>query len=272
MNYNRIDISKLIAERLTAKTASLQQQFLESKDKIGYFFVDDLLPEELALAIHTNFPKLSETKAKKDLREYKYIAYQMDKYHKLLEEVIYAFQEKNVVDAISKITNLPRLLPDENLYAGGLSLMAKDNYLNPHLDNSHDKDRKLWRVLNLLYYVTPNWKTSNGGNLEVWPNGIKENPIEITSKFNRLAIMATHNYSWHSVNKVQVDGVRCCVSNYYFSETPLLKEDSFHVTLFRGRREEKGKDLLLKLDNSVRSGVRKLFKNGVRENPHKYKK
>jgi hypothetical protein len=150
--------------------------------------------------------------------------------------------------------------------------MAKDNYLNPHLDNSHDKDRKLWRVLNLLYYVTPNWKTSNGGNLEVWPNGIKENPIEITSKFNRLAIMATHNYSWHSVNKVQVDGVRCCVSNYYFSETPLLKEDSFHVTLFRGRREEKGKDLLLKLDNSVRSGVRKLFKNGVRENPHKYKK
>lgn len=272
MNYNRKEISKLITKKLNLEIEVLQQQFLKSKDKIGYFFVDDLLPEELATKIHNNFPKLSEAKAKKDIREYKYIAYQMDKYHKLLEEVIYAFQEKNVVEAVSKITKLPNLLPDENLYAGGLSLMAKDNYLNPHLDNSHDKDRKLWRVLNLLYYVTPDWETKNGGNLEVWPNGIKENPEEITSKFNRLVIMATHNFSWHSVNKVKIDNVRCCVSNYYFSKTPLLKEDDFHVTLFRGRKEEKGKDLLLKLDNSVRSGVRKLFKNGIRENPHKYKK
>ena len=272
MEYNRKNISKLIVKKLEEKTVVLQQQFINSKDKIGYFFVDDLLPEELALLIHANFPQLSETKAKKDLREYKYIAYQMDKYHKLLEEVIYAFQEKNVVEAVSKITKLPNLLPDENLYAGGLSLMAKDNYLNPHLDNSHDKDRKLWRVLNLLYYVTPNWKQKNGGNLEVWPKGIKNEPIEITSKFNRLAIMATHNYSWHSVNKVTVDDVRCCVSNYYFSETPLLKEDDFHVTLFRGRKEEKGKDFVLKLDNSIRSGLRKIFKNGIRENPHKYKK
>lgn len=272
MKYNRKEISKLIAKRLNDNSKELQEQFLKSYNKIGYFFIDELLPEALALEIHANFPKLSETKSKKDLREYKYIAYQMDKYHKLLEEVIYAFQEQNVVDAVSNITQLTNLLPDENLYAGGLSLMAKDNYLNPHLDNSHDKDRKLWRVLNLLYYVTPNWETKNGGNLEVWPNGIKEKPIEITSKFNRLAIMATHNYSWHSVNKVKVDDVRCCVSNYYFSETPLLKEDRFHVTLFRGRREEKGKDLLLKIDNTLRSGLRKIFKDGVRENPHKYKK
>jgi Rps23 Pro-64 3,4-dihydroxylase Tpa1-like proline 4-hydroxylase len=36
--------------------------------------------------------------------------------------------------------------------------MSKGAYLRPHLDNSHDKNRKRYRVVNLLYYVTPDWR------------------------------------------------------------------------------------------------------------------
>ena len=272
MIKSRKEISILIADKLTSEKDSLKKQFLESKNEIGFFYLDDLLPKELCIEIYTNFPKLNEAELKKDIREYKYIAYQMNKYHQLLEEVIYAFQENIVVDLISEICDIKKPLPDENLYAGGLSLMSKNNYLSPHLDNSHDKDRNLWRVLNLLYYVSPDWKIENGGNLELWPKGLKNNPQVILSKFNRLVVMATHQYSWHSVNKVEVDAVRCCVSNYYFSETPLLKEDRFHVTLFRGRKSEQLKDVFLRFDNALRSSVRKIFKKGIRENPHKYKK
>ncbi|RCS26635.1 2OG-Fe(II) oxygenase [Polaribacter sp. WD7] len=272
MIKTRKEIAELIVENLQKNKESLQKQFLETKKDIGFFYLDNLLPDDLCSEIHQKFPELSEAEKKKDLREFKHIAYQMNKYDKLLEEVIYAFQEENVVRLISGICEIKKPLPDENLYAGGLSLMAKDNYLNPHLDNSHDKDRNLWRVLNLLYYVTPNWSLENGGNLELWPNGIKNNPLVLTSKFNRLIVMATHQHSWHSVNKVVIDRVRCCVSNYYFSKTPLLKEDKFHVTLFRARASEKGKDILLKIDNFVRSSVRKVLKKGVRENPHQYKK
>jgi len=150
--------------------------------------------------------------------------------------------------------------------------MGKNNFLNPHLDNSHDKDRNKWRVLNLLYYVTPNWQNEHGGNLEIWPKGLKNDPISIISKFNRLVVMTTHQKSWHSVSKVLKEDIRCCISNYYFSDTPLLTSDTFHVTTFRGRPEEKIKDFMLQLDNTVRSGLRKFFKKGVRENPHQYKK
>ncbi len=150
--------------------------------------------------------------------------------------------------------------------------MGEGNYLNPHIDNSHDKDRGQWRVFNLLYYVSPDWKLENGGNLEIWPNGMDHEQTTITSKFNRLAVMATHNHSWHSVSPIKVDKTRCCVSNYYFSPSPLRTDDTFHVTSFRGRPEQTFADLLLRADSVLRMGIRKLFPKGAYKVKHVYEK
>ena len=84
--------------------------------------------------------------------------------------------------------------------------------------------------------------------------------------------MATHKGSWHSVNQVQVDRSRCCVSNYYFSPRPIEGREYFHVTSFRGRPEQPVRDLVLLGDLALRQGVRKVFKKGVVANPHVYKK
>lgn len=269
---NRAEIGHIIYKQLLENKEVLKQQFLNSKKDIGYFYIDDLLPKNLALEIFEKFPSTEETVKRKSLKEYKFTAFQMNQYNALLEEVIYAFQDEKVIKLVAEICDLKNIYGDEFLYAGGLSLMKKDNFLNPHLDNSHDKDRNRWRVLNLLYYTTPNWELENGGNLELWPNGLKEEPITILSKFNRLVVMTTHQKSWHSVSKVAKDATRCCVSNYYFSDEPILESDSFHVTTFRGRSSEKVKDVILQVDNNLRAGLRKIFKKGVRENPHQYKK
>tara|TARA_R110002073_G_scaffold279026_1_gene442873 strand:+ start:115189 stop:116028 length:840 start_codon:yes stop_codon:yes gene_type:complete len=271
LEYTRAIIASFIVKNLQKQKDRLKSQFSESKMEIGFFYLDNALPEKLANILYNHFPKPENTVLKKTLKEYKHIAYKMDQYNAILEEAIYAFQDERVVSLIQEICELEPILPDENLYAGGLSLMQKHHFLNPHLDNSHDKDRKLWRVLNLLYYVTPNWESSYGGNLELWSNGLEKDPIIITSKFNRLVVMATHQSSWHSVSKINHDKIRCCISNYYFSETPLLETDKFHVTSFRGRPKERLKDIILKIDNSMRMGLRKIFKKGIRENPHKYK-
>lgn len=268
----RKEIATLIYEAILAKKTALQKQYKETEDGIGYFYVDDLLPKELAIQIHQNFPNTDEAIKRKNIRENKYVAYEMNKFHPLLEEVTYAFQEEKVVNLIGEICEVKKIEPDNFLYAGGLSLMNMNSFLNPHLDNSHDKDRNLWRVFNLLYYVTPNWSLKNGGNLELWPNGLQNASTTIVSKFNRLVIMATHQKSWHSVSKVLTSETRCCVSNYYFSEKPLLDNDEFHITTFRANPKEKIKDKILILDNFMRASLRKIFKNGVRENPHQYKK
>lgn len=269
---DRQHYAAMIFERLSAGKETLKQQYAQSARQIGYFFIDDILPQEEALKIYAAFPKPEEMVLKKSIREDKYVAAQMDKYNPLLEEIIYAFQDERIVKLVGEICSIKNPLPDDNLYAGGISAMGKGQFLNPHLDNSHDKDRQLWRVLNLLYYVTPDWEESYGGNLELWPDGMDKEQVTIHSKFNRLAVMATHNDSLHSVSPVTFNGFRCCVSNYYFSDEPLLLTDSFHVTSFRGRPENKLTDMVLRADAWLRMGIRKVFKKGITPNPHVYKK
>ncbi|MEJ6791813.1 MAG: 2OG-Fe(II) oxygenase [Lacinutrix sp.] len=269
---NSKQVSDLIFKRILENKIDLNLKFLNSSSNIGYFYIDNILPEELAKKCFSVFPDKSKMRKLKSLKEYKHVSAQMDKHHPFLEEVIYAFQNEKIVKLIGEICNIPTLYPDDSLYAGGLSLMAKDNFLNPHLDNSHDSDRQRWRVLNLLYYVTPNWDKDNGGHLQLWPNGPKNKPLEIESKFNRLIVMATHSSSWHSVNKVTVDNNRCCISNYYFSDNALRETDKFHVTKFRGRPNQRITNIILDCDASLRMLVRKVFKKGVRKNPHIYNK
>ncbi len=268
----RIELADLIYSTILSKKEEAKIQFLATKDAIGYFFIDAILPIEIAEQINTVFPKSGEMVLKKSIREDKYVAAQMNLYHPILEEIIYAFQDERIVTLIAEICEIEEAFADENLYAGGLSMMGNHQFLNPHLDNSHDKDRERWRILNLLYYVTPNWEEENGGNLELWPKGLKQNQITLHSKFNRLVVMATHNNSLHSVSPVKFDGFRRCVSNYYFSKNPILKTDTFHVTSFRGRPENKITDTILQLDTWCRMTLRKFFKKGIKENPHVYKK
>jgi len=269
----RQEIANLILKQLETKRLDLEKQYSISKSTIGYFYIDNLLPQELVDKANSIFPNTSELTLKKSLKQCKYVSAQMDAHNALLEEILYAFQDKRVVTIIQEICGIKTVIEaDENLYAGGLSLMNKDCFLNPHLDNSHDNERDKWRVLNLLYYVSQNWKKENGGNLELWPNGLKEKSIEVESFQNRLVVMATHSTSFHSVNKVLVDGSRKCISNYYFSNDALTGHKEFHVTSFVGRPNQKLRNLLLNFDNKIRMGIRKLFKNGIRKNPHIYKK
>ena len=277
MNYfisddllNRNTCAEIIAYKLEAAKKNLKKQF-HIPNQIASCYLDDLLDEADVKSIYAAFPKKQDMLQLNDWREYKYVGIQIDKYSPIISEIIYAFQHPKVVKVISEITGIKQLFPDEYLYAGGISLMDKGCFLNPHLDNSHDKDRDKYRVLNLLYYVTPHWRPEYGGNLELWDSGLKHQCRTIDYKFNRLVIMMTNKKSLHSVNKVNYHGQRCCVSNYYFSDQPVETEPYFHVTSFRGRPEEKLRDIILQGDAMLRNGIRKVFKYGIKKS-HYYRK
>jgi len=267
----RAELGKLIVARLDPERERLAREYRES-GRIWAFMVDGLLPEEIALRAAAAFPPIERMVHKKNLGQDKYVGVQMNQYDPLLEEVVYAFQEPEVVRLVGEITGIRELIPDADLYAGGISTMCQGNFLNPHLDNSHDKNQKNFRVLNLLYYVSPGWRDENGGNLELWDVGPQGDRRTIASIFNRLAVMVTGKHSWHSVSKVTAAGARCCVSNYYFSPMPVDSDDSYHVTTFRGRPGEKLRDVVMQGDNLLRTVVKKATGEKLFKNPHVYKK
>lgn len=269
--YTRTQLADMILKRLEEEQDQLQKAF-RTTGKIYSCTIDNVLPEEIALQIYQAFPTPEQMGEHRSIREYKKVAAQMNLYHPLLEEIIYAFQDERIVRIVESITGIPDMCPDEHLYAGGISLMTKGNFLNPHLDNSHDNDQSLYRVLNLLYYVSPDWSLEKGGNLELWDNGTEQQQRTIVSAFNRLALMITNKTSIHSVSKVTAESSRCCVSNYYFSPHSLEDGNYFHVTSFYGRPGEPLKKILLALDRKLRNFIRKLTGKRLVETKHIYKK
>jgi Rps23 Pro-64 3,4-dihydroxylase Tpa1-like proline 4-hydroxylase len=195
-------------------------------------------------------------------RERKYTSRNVDKMDPLVGQALFAFQAPRVVEVVKDITGMKGLIADPSLYAGGISAMTRGQFLSPHLDNSHNSDRTCYRRLNILYYTTPNWSAGCGGNLELWDTSVRH-PIEIPSLFNRLVIMETNRRSWHSVNEVRSSGVRCCVSNYYFSRESPEDYEYFHVTSFSARPEHKFSRLLASADNLIRSCVRLVKRGGL---------
>jgi hypothetical protein len=140
-------------------------------------------------------------------------------------------------------------------------MMFNGDFLNPHIDNSHDGTRTLYRRLNLLYYVSPDWVLDNGGNFELWDSSVTKQKT-VLAKFNRLLVMETNKLSWHSVSKVAIDRPRCCVSTYVFSLESPDKTDYFHVTSFLGRPEEPTRRVLGRIDNTLRQAAAVVLNTG----------
>lgn len=253
----------LLFNQLNDNKAMLKDTWCQPKDtSTHHFVIDDLLPDEIFSAIYDAFPKDGNGFFSLDsFREKKRTSVNLNEYDPILGNITYAFQDPKIVELISEICGFTDIEPDPMLYAGGLSMMFKDNFLNPHLDNSHDGKRDRYRRLNLLYYVSPDWELNNGGNFELWDDS-RTKVKTVIAKTNRFVVMETNKHSWHSVSKVQVERPRCCVSNYYFSKISPDTTNYFHVTSFTGRPEERAKRMLGVIDNALRNIVSKTLKMG----------
>ncbi len=256
------ELIKLILERLEEDADAIKADFHADKGiKTHHTAIDNLFPEEIARKIYESFPPIGDMRLLDSFREKKYTSKDFDKFDPLMKDATFAFQDERVINKVAELTGIEDPQGDPYLYAGGLSAMAKGHFLNPHLDNSHDFEQKYYRVLNLLYYVSPDWKPENGGNLELWDEEVTK-PIEIPSLFNRLVLMATNDKSYHSVNEVKADSARCCVSNYYFSPHSPNGYETTHVTYFQARPEQKIRRIVTAVDSGLRTAIRKVIKKG----------
>ena len=196
-------LTKNILDKLQSASESIRSQWLNPiATKTRHFVVDELLSKEVCNNIYHAFPKDGTGFFNREsFREKKKTSADLKAYEEILSHITYAFQDKRVVDLVAQIIDFKQIEPDPKLYAGGLSMMFPGDFLNPHIDNSHDGDRERYRRLNLLYYVSPDWTLDNGGNFELWDEQ-RMTPKILVALTNRLVVMETNKNSWHSVTQV----------------------------------------------------------------------
>ena len=261
MSEKAEELSEIISKKLAQNRDVLSHDFFKKNPLTNtkFFILDDVLPESIVHEIYRNFPDMDSFFYKNTFREKKLVFAKVDQLpNPLLADIIDSFQTDGVISETARITGISDIEGDPSLYAGGISRMDLSHFLNPHIDNSHDGDRTRYRRLNLLFYVTPNLAEGDGGNLELWNDDLTT-PLKIPAKFNRLVVIETHKTSWHSVDAVTSDLSRCCVSNYFFSESSPTGKDYYHVTSFLGRPEQPVRRIYGRMDNFLRQSVATLL-------------
>lgn len=240
-------LTDLIVERLQEARKDLKDQFsFKHPIKVArHFALDNFLPTELAERVYSDFPHPKKMHMFRSVGELKSKYSHVREISPLLQSLYHAIQDVKVIAEIEEITGIKNQVVDELMPAGGISSLPKGYFINPHIDYSHNRAKTLYRTVNLLYYVSPNWKIENGGYYEVWDERV-ENRIIIPNLFNRLLVMETNRTSWHSVYPVSSKAPRCCVFNYFFSkDSPEGVEYSHGYgfslfnPLFKPRPEEK---------------------------------
>ena len=109
------------------------------------------------------------------------------------------FNSSVFLRSISKVFNIPKLLPDPYYSGGGLNVTEKGGLLDVHVDGNYHDASGLNRRINVILYLNPGWKSGWGGEFGLY----NENGTELIKKvdpiFNRLVIFDTHDKSFHGL-------------------------------------------------------------------------
>jgi len=226
-------LAALLTSRLAAETSRLAAQFgTRAEGRVRCCWLDDVLPVAALEAANAGLPPLAAMLRRADEGERKYVCADLDGMGPPLRELIGAFARQPVADAVAAIMGMERLETDERLYNGGLTVMLPGDFMRPHLDNSHDYDRRRRRHVVLLFYLSPDWGSEYGGHLQLWPLTTRGAPETVPFRPNRLVIMETGEHSWHSVQPIIGPVPRNSLTTYFYA--PASEHAPLRVTRFTG--------------------------------------
>jgi 2OG-Fe(II) oxygenase superfamily len=150
------------------------------------------------------------------------------------------------VEQLSAITGVPNLLADPTFFGGGMHVTGPHGRLDVHVD--FNLFGALYRRVNLLLYLNPQWREEWGGQIELWDAEVKHCGLRLTPDLGRCLIFEASDVSFHGVSPLKCpDDVarRSFAAYYYTDESPPAGIRNVHGTVFRARPDERLRELVL---------------------------
>jgi Rps23 Pro-64 3,4-dihydroxylase Tpa1-like proline 4-hydroxylase len=251
----------------------LRRQFASSKP-FPYVVVDDFLEPSFAREVADAYPTFEQISQ----MGFAFNAVNERKKVQVTDSALFAEPVRRLSDAIdspafladlSYITGIPNLLADEQHNGGGMHMTGPGGRLDVHIDFNVISDRKIYRRLNLLLYLNPDWDERLGGEVELWDRDVRKCVARYPPTLNRCLIFQTSDISFHGVAPLRCppnQARRSFAAYYYTKEHPEGFRGIAHSTVFRARPDEPVRRYVLmpaeKLEREARSrligGMRKV--------------
>jgi hypothetical protein len=133
----------------------------------------------------------------------------------VLASLVHELNSSPMVRFLEALIDVQALLPDPQLWGGGLHCMEHGGYLWPHTDFLQGKEANLKRTVNLILFVHPNWTTGMGGNFELWDG--HQLLRSVSPKPGRCVIFRTDSRSIHAVSRINGTQPRRSIALFYYS-------------------------------------------------------
>ena len=166
-----------------------------------YIIIDNFLKEEIANKIENQFPtNLEDYYCYNNPLEIKYAYDNISNMSHDLQNVFYSLCSIKILDVLKHITDNNKLEYDPTCHGSGLHLHPNNGRLNMHLDyEKHPFLKNKQRYLNIILYLSKNWKEEWGGETELWNEDMSECKVKSKIKFNTALIFKTTEKSWHGL-------------------------------------------------------------------------
>lgn len=204
---------------------NLKESFQNAKP-FKHVVIDNFLTTEHAEELHQKFPSIKSEKWIIDYDDNKTpILYAKDnpfegmlisisdkkKFPTVYKDLFDYFDTQEFIEYIQEITGITGLMPDTTGRHAGIRGMINESFQHIHSDAVLHPETGLEKRLTMILYLNPAWKSSYGGELELWDDDISKCVKKITPSFNRLVIFECTKTSYHGVpNKLNLDegGIR----------------------------------------------------------------
>ena len=197
--------------------------------------IKNFLPLSVAKKLANNFPPYKSKKAWLDFKGYnktknsffKKANHDERAFPKIFREFIKEANSRQFLLFLETISGIDGLIPDPCLIGGGLHIAKEGGYLNIHADFNWHHKLQLHRRINVLIYLTPNWKSEFNGNLELWNKTKTKKIKDYSPEFNSCVIFSTSADSFHGHPEPVSAGrnkFRRVINLYYYTAQRPKKE------------------------------------------------
>lgn len=158
-----------------------------------------------------------------------------------IKNYFYYLSTPEIINIIKNITSINNLEYDEFLHGAGLHLHPRYGRLNIHLDYEKHPHSGKERKINIILFMSKDWKTNWNGANEFWNSDVSKCITKTDIKFNRAIIFKTNDISWHGLPEKILcpeNEFRKSLAYYYVSPLNCQKIKYRKKTQFTKRPED----------------------------------